>query len=175
MFSAFISQTTNINMNIWRTYKSHKLIYFFLIFRYTKKNTRRAFSVLNSFEKPESIKHHKTQNYQIKGRHTSAWYSNFSPAVSVSSFSATEASQRTETRLSLLWSFHFKPLEERPFLRSPFWGRKALLKLKTPLGFLTVKGDEEGKEAREAVAKLLLRTGAIWALDRVAGEDIYFT
>lgn len=49
-----------------------------------------------------------------------------------------------------------------------------LLKLKILLVFLAVKGDEEGSGAREAVAKLLLRTGAIEDLERESRRRIVF-
>lgn len=49
-----------------------------------------------------------------------------------------------------------------------------LLKLNTLLGFLAVKGDEEGSQAREAVAKVLLRTGAIERAAECVAEGYCF-
>lgn len=103
-----------------------------------------------------------------KKRRTSAWYSKFSPEVSAASFSATAAaSHRNPNRWFLLSNFQLNPVEElKPFLfLRPFCGKKALVRFKTLLllMFLTEKGNEEEErsEAREAVARLLLSTGAI--------------
>lgn len=79
-----------------------------------------------------------------------------------SSLSATAAaSQRTESlpfRL-LSWCLHFKEAaaEEKRFERENCGGRKALLRAEEDLD--SVKGEEEGREASEAV--VLLSTGAI--------------
>lgn len=80
-----------------------------------------------------------------------------------SSFTATAASQRKESlppfRLLSLF-FHFKAAaEEKHFLRGGCGGRKALLRAEEER--VGAKGEEEGREAREAVAMLLLSTGAI--------------
>ena len=96
---------------------------------------------------------------------TSAWYSNFSPEVSsAASFSATAAaSHRSANRWFLLSYFHFNPEEEEKRFLRPFCGTKAVVRFKTLLLllFLSKNEEAEGSEAREAVARLLLSTGAI--------------
>ena len=96
---------------------------------------------------------------------TSAWYSNFSPEVSsAASFSATAAaSHRSANWWFLLSYFHFNPEEEEKRFLRPFCGTKAVVRFKTLLLllFLSKNEEAEGSEAREAVARLLLSTGAI--------------
>ncbi|KAM3730572.1 hypothetical protein ACB098_12G097400 [Castanea mollissima] len=99
----------------------------------------------------------------MEKRRTSAWYSNFSPEVSATSFSATAAaSYRSANWWFLLSYFHFNPEEEKRFLR-PFCGTKVVVRFKTLflLLFLSKNEEDKGIEAREAVVRLLLSTRAI--------------
>jgi hypothetical protein len=78
-----------------------------------------------------------------------------------SSGSATAASHRTASLPLLAWCLDFKAVvEDKHFLRGGCGGRKAVLRAEE--GLESEKEEEEGREAREAVAAMvLLSTGAI--------------